>query len=271
MEELWGMWYLALLSEKKRKKSMKYQYLISLTAMMILSLFLGGCTSKEIKGDDPDSLYEIAEREFKDEKYLIAIEKYRDLKNRYPYSARAVDAELRIADAYFEQESYLEAESAYEVFRELHPTHPKIAYVQYRIGLSYFNQIPANPARDLSAAYRAIDAFDTLLQKYPGSEYTEKAKENLVESKKRILEYENYVANFYYQREHFLSASYRYNTILKEFSNLGLDEEALFRLGTSYFNIKMFGNAKDAFLRLLKEFPNTTYKQEAQAKLDALK
>lgn len=271
MEEAYLMWYLAFLAKKNCEKSMKYQYLISLVMVAFLTLFIEGCTSKAVKGEDPDSLFEIAEAEFKDEKYLIAIEKYRDLKNRYPYSARAVDAELRIADAYFEQESYLEAESAYEVFRELHPTHAKIAYVQYRIGLSYFNQIPANPARDLSAAYRAIDAFDTLLQKYPSSEYVEKAKADLVEAKKRILEYENYVANFYYQKEHFLSASYRYNTILKEFANLGSDEEALFRLGTSYFNIKMFGNAKDAFLRLLKDFPNSTYKQEAQAKLDALK
>ena len=128
-----------------------------------------------------------AEAAFKDERYQQAIEKYRDIKNRYPYSARAVDSELRIADAYYEQESYLEAESAYEIFRELHPSHPKSDYVQYRIALSYYYQIPDNPQRDLSAAYKAIEAFDTLLAKYPGSEYAAKGKELVAMPRKSSL------------------------------------------------------------------------------------
>src|SRR4051812_639301 len=104
----------------------------------IVVLGLAQCAHEQTKGEDADSLYSEAEEAFKDERYQQAVEKYRDIKNRYPYSARAVDSELRIADAYFEQESYLEAESAYEIFRELHPSHAKSDYVQYRIAMSYY-------------------------------------------------------------------------------------------------------------------------------------
>lgn len=237
---------------------------------VVFALVMVRCSSKQATKEDADSIYQEAEEAYKDEKYLIAIEKYRDIKNRFPYSARATDAELRIADAYFAQESYIEAESAYEIFKELHPTHPKADYVQYRIGLSFFNQIPDNATRDLTAAYRCIEAFQVLIDKYPSSEYVAKAKESIVEAKKRLAEFENYVADFYYRRRHYLSASYRYSALLQEYSNLGYDEEALFRLGQSYYNIRMYNNAKDALHRLMQQFPNSEYKSQSQDLLNEL-
>jgi len=236
-----------------------------------LGALLGGCAGTEVNKEDADGLFKSAEEAFKEEHYLVALEKYRDIKNRFPYSSRAIDSELRIADTYFEQESYIEAESAYEIFKELHPTHPKADYVQYRIGLSYFKQIPDDSARDLSAAYKAIEAFGVLEQKHPSSEYLAKAKEHTMEARKRLAEHENYVANFYYQRQHYLSASYRYSTLLQDYANLGYDEEALYRLVQSYYHIKMYDNVEDAAKRLFNQFPNTKYKQEVKSVLDTMK
>lgn len=234
------------------------------------SVLMTHCSHTEASRDNPDALFAEAEESFQDERYLIAIEKFRDIKNRFPYSTRAVDAELRIADCYFEQESYLESASSYEIFLELHPTHPKIDYVQYRVALSYFNQIPDNTARDLSAAYKAIDEFQTLVDKFPSSSFAEKGKEYIQEARKRLAEHENYVADFYFQRKHYLSASYRYAALLQDYPNFGYDEEALFRLGMSYFNTKMFGNARDTFNRLIKQFPGSPNSDRAQGMLEEL-
>lgn len=245
-------------------------FTIFASALIVLGL-MAGCAGKEINREDPDSLFQAAEEAYKEEHYLIALEKYRDIKNRFPYSARATDSELRIADTYFEQESFIEAESAYEIFKELHPTHPKGDYVQYRIGLSFFKQIPDDSARDLSAAYKAIEAFGVLEQKYTSSEYLAKSKEHIIEARKKLAEHENYVANFYYQRQHYLSASYRYSALLQEYSNLGYDEEALYRLVQSYFHIKMYENAEDSAKRLLNQFPSTKYKDDVRTVLEAMK
>lgn len=242
----------------------------SLLFLVLLPLFYVGCSSKEVNKDDPDALFADAEEAFKDEKYLIAIEKYRDIKNRFPYSSRAVDSELRIADTQYEQGNYIESESAYEIFKELHPTHPKSDYVQFRIAMSYFKQIPDNTSRDLSAAYKAIDSFVLLVDKFPNSEYAPKAKELGLECRKKIAEHENYVADFYYQRKHYLSASYRYAALLKDYSGFGFDEEALYRLGQCYFHIKQMNNAADAFKRLLTQFPSTSYKSEVQSRIEEL-
>lgn len=241
---------------------------IRLGMLVLVTSLMAHCAHKEANPDDPDALFNEAEEAFKDEKFLIAIDKYRDIKNRFPYSTRATDAELRIADAYFDQESYIEAESAYEIFKELHPTHPKAAYVQYRIALSFYDQIPSNSARDLTAAHKAIESFNVVIDKYPSSEFVAKAKEYIQESRKKLAEHQNYVADFYFQRQHYLSASYRYSALLQEFSNLGYDEEALFRLGKSYFNVRMFSNAKDALRRFVTQFPSSQFTAEAQSLLD---
>jgi outer membrane protein assembly factor BamD len=92
-----------------------------------------------------------------------------------------------------------------------------------------------------------------------------------VEARKKLAEHENYVANFYYQRQHYLSASYRYSALLQEYSNLGYDEEALYRLVRSYFHIKMYENAEDSAKRLLNQFPSTKYKDDVRTVLEAMK
>lgn len=246
-----------------------FKSLETLVFFTILGLFCG-CASTELSPDDPEALYAEAESEFKDGRFLMAIEKFREVKNRYPYSSRAVDAELRIADSYFDQESFIEAETAYEIFKELHPTHVRSDYVQFRVALSNFNQIPSHPGRDLTAAYKAIDAFHLLEEKFPSSEFIEKAKIHSGEARLKIAEYENYVADFYFRRRHFLSASYRYAALLKDFPEMGYDEEALYRLGESYYRIRMYGNSRDALKRLLKKFPESSLKGEALALLEEL-
>ncbi len=231
-------------------------------------LFFASCASQQVNPEDPDSLFNEAERLIKDEQYLIGIEKLRDIKNRFPYSPRAVDAELKIADAYFAQESFLEAESAYEIFRELHPSYPKSDYVQFQIAMSYFNLIPENSSRDLSAAYRAIDAFNLLKQRFPDSQYVEQADGRIVDARRKLAEHESVVASFYFNRRHFLSASYRYAALLKEFANVGYDEEALYRLGQCYYNIQMYDDAKQALDRLMKEYPQSGYLSSARSLIE---
>jgi outer membrane protein assembly factor BamD len=239
-----------------------------LFAALGMVLLICQCVSQTVNPDDPDSLFAEAQRLLKDEQYLIAVEKLRDIKNRFPYSPRATDAELAIADAYFAQESFLEAESAYEIFRELHPSYPRSDFVQYQIGMSYFNLIPENSARDLSAAYRAIDAFNLLKQRFPDSKLAQEADGRIADSRKRLAEHESFVANFYYDRRHYLSASYRYAALLKDFSNVGYDEEALYRLGQCYYNIRQYDNAKDSLDKLMKQYPESGYVSSAKSLME---
>jgi outer membrane protein assembly factor BamD len=235
-----------------------------------LALLVARCSSTPTTADGAELLYQEAEEAFQDERYLVALEKFREVKNRFPQSPRAVDAELRVADTYFAQEAFIEAESAYEIFRELHPAHPKNDYVHFRIAMSAYEQIPSNPARDLTAAHRAIDGFQVVLAKYPGSEFAKDAKRYIDESRRRLAEHESYVADFYFRRQHFLSASYRYAALLQDFPDLGFDEEAMFRLGKCYYQTRMYASARDTLRRFAARFPKSAYRSEAESLLGAI-
>lgn len=228
-------------------------------------MLFSACSSTPAGHQDAAGLFAQGEKALKEENYLTALDKFRSVKNRYPYSSKAVEAELAIADTLFAQEAFIESEAAYEIFREMHPAHARIDYVQYRIALSFFHQIPDNSARDLTAAYRSVEEFDVLISKYPKSSYVAEAKKKMNESRRKLAEHEEYVASFYFARQHYLSSSYRYASLLKNYLGLGYDEKALYRLGVCYYHTRMFSDSKEALQRLLSDFPDSGFKGEALA------
>lgn len=173
-----------------------------------------GCSSTPTSENDPAKIFEEAEDDIKSDHFLLAIEKLRKIKNKFPYSKFAVEAQLKMADVYYLQESYGEAATTYEAFRELHPAHEKAAYAMFRIGKSYSNEVPGTISRDLSYAKKAIDAYQDFLKKFPSSPDGVEAKKDIGQLRERLAEKELYIANFYYIRELFDSAKPRYKKIL---------------------------------------------------------
>src|SRR5436305_4595321 len=99
-----------------------------LTVLVLLSILYAGCAGTPVDENDPASLFKDAESDIQSDHYQIAVEKLRSIKNKFPYSKYALDAQLRIADVYFLEESYAEAAAAYETFKDLHPKHEKAGY-----------------------------------------------------------------------------------------------------------------------------------------------
>lgn len=202
----------------------------------VFSIF--GCSSDEKKENTAETLFKAAQELDQDERYEEALRKYSDLKNKFPYSNLATDAELAIADIYFKQESYVEAQASYQIFRELHPKHGQIEYVIFRTGLSYYNQLPETIDRDLSQAHKAIAQFVDLEKNFPASKYLKEAQEKKTASLKMLAEKEIYIADFYLKKQSYLSALKRYEGLLKNYPGLGFDERAKEGILVSQRNIK---------------------------------
>ncbi len=209
---------------------MKYSILIKFFLLLFVLQNLTACSSDEKKADTPEGLFAIAQEYEKDERYEDAVRKYTDVKNKFPYSAVATKAELAIADVQYKEESYGEAQLSYITFRELHPKHPQIDYVIFRTGMSYFKQLPETIDRDLTLAHEAINYFNELIKNYPTSSHLAEATEKRNEATKKLAEKEDYIADFYFKREHCESAIPRYENILKKFPNQGFESRALGRI-----------------------------------------
>jgi len=187
---------------------MTWMILVSLSGS--LSLALSGCAGGSVDQNDPAQMYKEAEQDIGNDRYQLAIDKLRVIRNKYPYSKSAVDAQLRIADVFFLQESYAEAAASYETFRDLHPKHEKVSYAMYRVAKSYFNDIPNTVARDLTPAQKSLDAFNEFLRRFPEAAEVAEARQGANDSRKILADKELYIGDFYYKRDFYRSARDRY-------------------------------------------------------------
>lgn len=221
------------------------------------AFFTVGCSSTDDKLDTAEAVFAKAQELEKDERYEEAIQKYTDVKNKFPYSKLAPQAELAIGDVHFKQEAFPEAQAAYTVFKELHPKHTQIDYVTFRVGLSYYNQLPPTIDRDLSVAYSAIRSFDEVLTKFSSSPHATEAREKKMTALKMLAEKEIYIADFYFKRENWDSALIRYEGVAKGHAGLGFDAKALAYGAVSARRLGELKKSEELMAKLKKEFPNS--------------
>ena len=213
-----------------------------------------------------EELFNKGETQFADEEngfhwfltpdFSESIETFQDIIDNYPYSEQAVLAQLAIADAYFKSEKYEEALSYYRDFVELHPEHKKVPYAMFQTAMSYYKQ-SRDASRDQTATREAVAHFDRLLARFPHSEYSAEAEKTWRELRTRLGEHTMLVADFYFDQDEFPSAADRYRELLNEFPGLGLDADALYKLGVCYTRMNREAEANKIFQVILENYKGT--------------
>ncbi len=150
---------------------------------------------------------------FHDVDYDKAVELFQEVIDNYPYSEQATQAELKIADIHFDRGRYEEAASYYQDFVELHPNHPSVAYAVFRNGESSFRRM-REPDQDQSATRDAIAQYQVLLERYPGFDQAQLAREHLHAAENSLALHEVGVADFYFDRGNYQAAARRYEEAL---------------------------------------------------------
>jgi outer membrane protein assembly factor BamD len=191
--------------------------------------------------------------------YKKSVEYLTKVKNKFPYSRYAIDAELKLADANFKQDNFLEAQKQYSMFAELHPSNKNVPYAIYKSGVCFFSLLPSTIDRDLQESYRAIKEFKYLIKKYPNSEYAKLAEKKLKESKIKLAKKELYVARYYRKQDKYKSVVNRYKAILKDYPNTGYEEESYFGLTEAYYKLGNLAEAKYYADLLILSYPNSKY------------
>ena len=188
--------------------------------------------------------------------YKAAIEAFQEVIDNYPYSDYAVMAELKIADAYFDDKRYEEALSYYQDFPELHPNHERVPYTVLRSALCHYERVRA-PNRDQRPTREALTQLDRLMSTYPYTPEAEQAEALWRELRTRLGRSVMLIADFYMEREEYQSAADRYRSLLNEFPGLGLDAQALYKLGVCYTKMELNDEAERIFQVILDNYEGT--------------
>ena len=198
---------------------------------MVMVFFLGGCAvynrifgEKEEKR--PEELMSEGLKNFDRGNYEVAAEAFQRIKDRYPYSKFAVEAELKMADALYQRKEFDEAYDAYDEFERLHPKNTDIPYVIYQKGMCHFRQVKTID-RDQSHSLMAREEFERLVRRFPRDSYANRARKNIRKCIICLAEYELYVGHYYFKMEKYRAAMGRYNYIIRNYPDMGQYHVAL--------------------------------------------
>ncbi len=219
-------------------------------------------------GKSVEELYAGAKQELESSNYTQAVKQYEALLSRYPYGTYAQQAQFDMAFAYFRDQETSKALTTIERFMRQYPNHPRLDYLYHLKALAVLDQrskfLGDLTKLDLSdkdpkALLEAFDAYKTLLEKYPKSDYAPIAHEQLFELAKAVGDYELNVARFYMRRGAYIAAINRAQDLILKDPKFPALEEALALISKAY---ELMGNTtlRDDSLRILeKNFPDSVY------------
>jgi outer membrane protein assembly factor BamD len=251
---------------------MKFKSIVSL---LFLAWF-AGCSSlsmpslpwKSSAKADPtaEALFEEANRNFNDKRYVRAIDGYSKIRTDHPFSPLMTQVELKMADAYYRNQQFPEAINGFKEFQSMHPTNEHIPFVVLRLGQAHFDQF-TTADRDQKNTEIAKGYFETVISNYPKSAQASEAREKLAKCLEYLAEHEFNVAHFYYQQEKFPAARDRFEEIVRKYKDTPTAVKSLFYLGESYRNEKNSLKATLAYEAVIQHYPQSKFAADARSQL----
>ena len=179
-------------------------------------------------------------------------------------------AKLAYADALFFDISKgpIEALPEYQSFIVYFPKHSETPYAQFMVAMCYFVQING-PDRDQTYVDQAMQEFEKLKANYPDSDYAKMADKYIDYCWLMKAQHEYLVGVFYYKVKGYKAAASRLGGLIKNYNPKYYNKEkAYYYYARSLMFETKFDEAARYFRKLLKEYPNTIYRDLVKKELD---
>ena len=234
-----------------------------------------GCSTKSgasgVAGT-PEGLYGIAKRALDRGDFLTAIDVYEALGAQYPFGTFTQKAQLEVTYAYFKQDEFDNAIAAADRYIKLYPRDDSVDYALYMKGLSNFGRGGSTTERLFPRTLAHVDQnwlrasyveFDTLVRRYPDSEYAEDAVERLTYLRDEMARHELLTARYYFGRGAMVATVNRTTYLLEHFKESKHTPNALALLASAQRSLGQHDLAEDT----LRVLANTDPKHPALAQL----
>lgn len=195
--------------------------------------------------------------------YQDAIASWEKVRDSYYSPELNTLAELKIAEAHYLAEEYIEAAVAYEAFLQNHPDHSRVADVLYQLGLSYTFQMLA-PDQDQSATAYALNAFQTLKERFPEDRRKEEVQIYIDRCLNQLAASELNIGNYYLRTKSYAASINRVEGLLKKYPNYYERDKAYFIIGQAYLLNGEKEKAVEAFNTLFNDHVGSEYILDAQ-------
>jgi outer membrane protein assembly factor BamD len=238
------------------------------------ALIVAACSSQAKQAEmlQPDKLYEKAQKLMLGGDYRGAVRYYEALEARYPFAEQSRQGRLDIIYAYYKARESESAVDAADQFIRENPTHPRVDYAMYVKGLTYFERAPnflerwfrtdltERPPQDVR---RSFQEFETMIDRFPNSEYAHDARQRMIFLRNRLAEYEVHIADYYLRRKAYVAAIARARFCVENFDGAPSVKDALDIMISAYRGLGMEDLAERSREVYALNYPGSTPERRA--------
>jgi outer membrane protein assembly factor BamD len=198
--------------------------------------------------------------------------------NTYPESPYLPHAKLAIADTFYldgTTSALIQAGNAYQEWLTFFPTDPLADEVMLKAAEVEMRQMN-QPDRDPTHARKAEQRLRALLQQFPDTALRPEVQVRLNEAQEVLGMHSFQVANFYMDRylrgvaPNPKGAQSRYREVVEKFPNFSRMDKVLYMLATTYIAEEQPDEASKYLQRILREYPDSEFREKAEEQLDAI-
>lgn len=247
-------------------------------ATFVFLVLAAACASKG-KGipantAQPDRyLMDRGEEALQKKQWANAREYFRQVVDNYPQSPWRPDAKLGIGDTYLGEgsaESLVMSANEYREFLTFYPTNPKADVAQFRLAMSHQKQMRA-PERDQTETRESLKEFQVFFDRYPNSPLMPEVRARWREARDRLSTASYRVGVHYYRTKWYVGAVDRFREVLKEDPDYTQRDAVYFYLAECLTKSDKPAEAIPYFERLLSEFAQSEFADDARRRLQTLK
>ncbi|MDQ3907088.1 MAG: outer membrane protein assembly factor BamD [Acidobacteriota bacterium] len=198
--------------------------------------------------------------------------------NTYPESPYLPHAKLAIADTYYLEgstSSLIQAGNAYQEWLTFFPTDPLSDEVMLKAAEVEMRQMN-QPDRDITHARKAEQRLKALLQQFPKTSLRPEVQVRLNQVQEIEGMHSFTIGNFYYDRylrgvaPNPKGAQSRYNEVIQKYPNFSRMDKVLYLDAMTYIAEEQPDEAAKYLQRILREYPDSEFKERAEEQLDAI-
>ncbi len=154
----------------------------------------------------------------------------------FPDDSRAMDARLRLADSYYASKNFAASGKIYKELMHYDKTALNNPYDYYQYAQALFK---GNDYQD------AINEFTTLREKFPHSEYADKAM--------------YLIGWIYFQQGHYNTAISRYRDVLAAYPGSSIGSLIYYSIGDCYYNLGNYDSAVVNYQQVMVQYPSSDH------------
>lgn len=227
-----------------------------LMVLGVLCTILIGCAHKvDTDAMSAAALLTAGEKAMHAKNYDQAEKFFEAIRTRFPFDPLTKRALLDSMYVDVKNEKPALALSAAETYIRLYPRDPHVDYAYYMKGMASFSK-DVNwfqsifrvdlTSRDLSHFKSAFRDFNTLVRLYPRSCYAAEARLRMAFIRNAIAEHTLQIAQFYFDRDAYVAAVNRAQTVVLHYQGAPQVEDALVLLVKAYDKLGMHQQAKQS-------------------------